>query len=181
MFAVALPIWESLPGARPSARLSDDQEGTSMGDVPQINLTIRQTLDLASRFLSKVDLASLLSKLKSCKPLTPADLKTLELLIVGDAEYFVKYETELDRWKGEIQQLLGEISKLQSDALDVDGLMHLRALCEEVRRVVPPVVYYLDQKERASKFQEATRGPIDTEGYRFLAEIVEQMMVSANG
>jgi hypothetical protein len=208
MFAVALPIWESLPGARPSARLSDDQEGTSMGDIPQINLTIRQTLDLASRsaqvetsdsygalgdqveelevqaravFLSKMDLASLLPKLKSCKPLTPADLKTLELLIVGDAEYFVKYETELDRWKGEIQQLLGEISKLQSDALDVDGLMHLRALCEEVRRVVPPVVYYLDQKERASKFQEATRGPIDTEGYRFLAEIVEQMMVSANG
>jgi hypothetical protein len=54
----------------------------------------------------------------------------------------------------------------------------LRALCSEVRRVLPDIVYYLEQKERASKFQEATRGPIDAEGYRVLAEIVEAMLLS---
>jgi len=40
---------------------------------------------------SQLDIASLLPKLKESKPLGPAELKTLELLIVGDAEYFVKY------------------------------------------------------------------------------------------
>jgi len=180
-----------------------------MGDVLRLGTTIQKTLDLVSRctqaetsdnygalgdqvedleaqareaFQSKMDFASLLPKLKAAKPLTPADLKTLELLIVGDAEYFLKYETEFDHWKSEIQQLVGEISKLQSglqgSGLDVDGLMHLRALCGEVRRVLPAIVYYLDQKERASKFQEATRGPIDAEASRVLAEIVEQMLVS---
>jgi hypothetical protein len=180
-----------------------------MGDVPQLSTTIQKTIELASRcseaetsdnygalgdqveelegqareaFQSKMDFASLLPKLKAGKPLTPADLKTLELLIVGDAEYFLKYETEFDHWKSEIQQLVAEISKLQSGLqsgdLDVDGLLHLRALCFEVRRVLPAVVYYLDQKERASKFQQATRGPIDAEGYRALAEIVEQMLLS---
>jgi hypothetical protein len=180
-----------------------------MGDVSQLKTTIQKTLELASRcaqaetsdnygllgdqvgdledeareaFQSKINFGSLLPKLKAGKPLTPADLKTLELLIVGDAESFLKYETEFDRWKSEIRQLVGEISKLQSalsdDAPDVDGLMHLRALCGEVRRVLPAVAYYLDQKERVSKFQQATRGPIDAEGYRVLAEIVEQMLSS---
>jgi hypothetical protein len=176
-----------------------------MGDVPELSTTIQKTLELASHctqvessdnygalgdqveelegqareaFQSRMDFASLLPKLKAGKPLTPADLKTLELLIVGDAEYFLKYETEFDHWKSEVQQLVGEISKLRSSDLDVDGLMHLRAVCGEVRRVLPAVVYYLDQRERASKFQQATQGPIDAEASRVLAEIVEQMLVS---
>ena len=74
--------------------------------------------------------------------------------------------------------MIEEIFKFQSGDLDVDGPMHLRALCNEVRRVLPDVVYYLDQKERTSKFQEATRGPIDADGYRVLAEIVEPMLLS---
>ena len=175
-----------------------------MGDVSRINATIQKTLELASRctqletsdnygalgdqveelegqarqaFLAKMEIASLLPKLKTGKPLTPEDLKTLELLIVGDAEYFLKYENDLEQWKSEIRKLLGEISNLQSSDLDVDGLMHLRALCAEVRRVLPDVVYYLDQKERTGKFQEATRQPLDPDGYRVLAEIVEQMLL----
>jgi chromosome segregation ATPase len=176
-----------------------------MGDVPQVNATIQNMLELASRctqaetsdnygalsdeveeleaqareiFHSRMDIASLLRKLKAQKPLTPDDLKTLELLIVGDAEYFLKYETEFDRWKSEIKQLLEQISALQSSDLDVDASMHLRALCAEFSRVLPAVVYYLDQKERTAKFQEATRKPLDPDGYRVLAEIVERMLVS---
>jgi hypothetical protein len=174
-----------------------------MGDVPQVNATIQKTLELASRctqletsdnygalgdqvdelegqarraFLAKMEIASLLPKLKTGKPLTPEDLKTLELLIVGDAEYFLKYENDLEQWKSEIRKLLGEISNLQSSDLDVDGLMHLRALSAEVGRVLPDVVYYLNQKERTGKFQAAMREPLDAESYRVLAEIVEQML-----
>lgn len=176
-----------------------------MDNLPELGKEIQQTVSTASRcteaetsdnygalgeqidelenlareaFQSKMDFASLLPKLKAGKPLTASDLKTLELLIVGDAEYFLRYETEFDHWKSEIKQAIGEISKLRSGDLDVDGLMHLRALCAEARRVLPAVVYYLDQKERIGKFQEATRGPIDADGYRVLAEIVEQMLSS---
>jgi hypothetical protein len=178
-------------------------ERLSMGDVPRISATIQKTLELASRctqvetsdnygalgdqveelegrarqaFLAKMEISALLPRLKTGMPLTPEDLKTLELLIVGDAEYFLKYENDLEQWKSEIRKLLGEISNLQSSDLDVDGLMHLRALCAEVGRVLPDVVYYLNQKERTSKFQAATREPLDSEGYRVLAEIVEQML-----
>jgi hypothetical protein len=197
-FGTGHPVYVQMLDYRTSERLS-------MADAPRIGATIQKTLELASRctqletsdnygalgdqveelegqarqaFLAKVEIASLLPKLKTGKPLTPEDLKTLELLIVGDAEYFLKYENDLEQWKSEIKKLLGEISNLQSSDLDVDGLMHLRALCAEVGRVLPDVVYYLNQKERTSKFQAATREPLDSEGYRVLAEIVEQMLLS---
>ncbi len=176
-----------------------------MGDVSQVATSISAAIDQANRCAatetsdcydelgarvdslegqarqavkSQLDVASLLPKLKESKPLGPAELKTLELLIVGDAESFLKYEADLDGWKSEVKQLTGEIAALQSSRLDVDGLMHLRALCQELRRILPNIVYYLDQKERTSKFQEATKGPIDAEGYRVLAEMVTAMISS---
>ena len=176
-----------------------------MAEVPQVGSAIKKTLELASRcaaaetsdnygfledqveelegqareaFQSKMDIASLLPKLEKAKPLSADDLKTLELLIVGDAEYYLKYETEVDHWKSELQRVLGEIGKLQASDLDVDGLMHLRALCREAREVLADLVFYLDAKERSSKFRAATQGAIDPQGYRFLADIVRQMMLS---
>ena len=176
-----------------------------MGDLPPLNASIQTTLELASRctqaetsdnygilgdqveeleglareaFQSRMDFASLLPKLKTGKPLTPDDLKTLELLIVGDAESYVKDEPEVEHWKSELQRVLGEIGKLQSATLDVEGLMHLRALCREAREALADLVFYFDAKERARKFQEATREPVDPEGYRVLAGIVEQMLLS---
>ena len=141
---------------------------------------LTQTLDEQSReaLQSRLDLASLLPKLKQQKPLTPDDLKTLELLIVGDSESFLKYESDLPHWKAEVQRLVNELSGMASSSADVDGLLHVRAVCQELRRVIPDVVYYLDDKERVERFRNATGGPIDAEGYRVLAEIVIGMISS---
>ncbi len=132
-------------------------------------------------FRSKVDFASLLSKLRGLKPLTPGDVKTLELLIVGDAEYYVKYESELDEWRAQLRRVLEQIANLASSALDVDGLMHLRALCREAHEVLADLVFYFDARDRAAKFQATTQGPINNDGYRFLADIVRDMISSSKG
>jgi hypothetical protein len=93
-----------------------------MSDVPQLGPSIQRALDLASRctraetsdnygalsdqveelegqaraaFQSKMDFAPLLPKLKAGRPLTISDLRTLEVLIVGDAESYVDDEPEV--------------------------------------------------------------------------------------
>jgi hypothetical protein len=176
-----------------------------MSDASDVKTAIDKTLQLAARcaqnetsenyelledqveelegqsreaFQSKIDFASLLPKLEKAKPLTTTDLKTLELLIVGDAEYYLKYETELVEWRQESKRILAEIAGLRSSELDVDGLMHLRALCREARRVLPDLFFYFEQKERAAHFEAATKGTIDREGYRVLAEMVKHMLES---
>jgi hypothetical protein len=151
---------------------SSENYGTLEDQVGDLDNRAREA------FQAKMDFASLLPKLEKAQPLTSADLKTLELLIVGDAEYYLKYETEVEHWKGELKRVLGEMDKIQSSELDVEGLMHLRALCREAREVLADLVFYLDAKERTSKFQAATQGAIDAEGYRFLAKIVRQMWAS---
>lgn len=129
-------------------------------------------------FQSKIDFASLLPKLEKAKPLTPSDLKALEFLVVGDAESYLKYETELAEWKKECKRILEEIASLRSSELDTDGLMHLRALCREAQRVLPDLFFYYEQKERAERFQAATKSAIDDEGYRVLAQMVKRMIES---
>lgn len=127
---------------------------------------------------SKTDLKSLLTKLQNRTPLTPADLKTLELLIVGDAEFYVKYESELEEWKSQLKRALDQMATVQDSGFDVESLMHLRALCREAHEVLADLVFYFDAKERAAKFKIATQGQLDAEGYGFLAEIVQSQLNS---
>jgi hypothetical protein len=129
-------------------------------------------------FQSKIDFASLLPKLEKAKPLTPTDLKTLELLLVGDAESYLKYETELDEWRQECRRILAEIASLRSSNLDIDGFLRLRALCREAQRVLPDLFFYYEQKERAAHFDAAIKGTIDQDGYRVLAMMVRNMLES---
>jgi hypothetical protein len=158
--------------ARCSASETSDNYEFLEVQVDQLEAQTREA------FKSKMELRPLLSKLEGNKSLTPADLKTLELLIVGDAEYYVKYESELDEWKEQLKRVLDQIAGLQASAFDVDTLMHVRALCREAHEVLADLVFYFDAKERAAKFQAATQGPIDAEGYRFLANVVRDMLIS---
>jgi len=171
----------------------------------QVKITIKKTVELAARcsgsessdnyelleeqiddleaqareaVQAKTDMKSLLAKLVSQAPLTQADLKALELLIVGDAEYYLKYESELEEWKMQLKRVLEQIASVQSSPLDADGLMHTRALCREAHEVLADLVFYFDAKERAVKFKVATQGKIDAEGYRFLPEVVQGMLTS---
>jgi hypothetical protein len=157
--------------ARCTAQETSDNYGLLEDELGRVEAVAQEY------FHSKLDVTGLLSKLQRSKPLTPADLKTLELLIVGDAESYLKYETEFEHWKSELKRALDEIAGMRGAEPDVDGLMHLRTLCREAQEALTDIVFYLDAKERASKFQEATRGPIDAEGYRVLAEIVREMLV----
>ncbi len=134
-----------------------------------------ETLAIKS-FQNHIDYKSLLTKLENGKPLTPDELNTLKLLIVGDADYYMKYDDDFDRWESELKKILEEIRKLQTSDLDVDGLMHLRVLCQEASSVAEPAAFYLEQKERVGKFEDATRNGIDLESGQFLAGIIKSMM-----
>jgi hypothetical protein len=158
--------------ARCSASESSDNYEFLEEQIDELEAQAREA------FQRRMDFASLVPKLAAGSPLSPADLKTLELLIVGDAEYYLKYESEVEEWRTQLKRVLDQIAGLQSSALDVEGLMHARALCREAHEVVSDLVYYFDAKERVAKFQSATQGKIDAEGYRFLTGIIREMLAS---
>ena len=121
----------------------------------------------------------ILSKLEQGESLTAAEHEALEMLMVGEAKYYLRYETNLDNWRAELQQLLDEIRKRQAAGLDeIDSLMKLRALCREAMRVLPDLTYYFREKERIRRFETATSGAIDVETRRSLANLIKEMMES---
>ncbi len=138
--------------------------------LDQIDAQARQAL------LLKLDLDTLLEKLDARQSLTPSDVKTLELLIVGDAESYLKYESELEEWKAQLTRVLEQIGRLAKSDLDLDGVMQLRALCREAHESVSDLIFYFDAQDRAAKFKASTSGPMDAEAYLFLAQILRDLL-----
>ena len=122
---------------------------------------------------------SILAKLEQGQALTTAEHEVLEMLMVGDAKYYLRDETHLDEWRDELNRLLDEIRKRQASGLDtIDSLMKLRALCREAMRILPDLTYYFREKERIRRFETATSGAIDIETRRSLANLIKDMMES---
>jgi hypothetical protein len=117
----------------------------------------------------------LVTKLQSGTPLTAEELKTLRSLIVGDADYYLKYDDDFDRSKSELARILDQIRQLQSSDGDVSQLMHVGVLCREATTLLAATAHYLEQKERVRRFEQATLGPIDREAGRALVGIIESM------
>jgi hypothetical protein len=120
-----------------------------------------------------------LSKLEEGEALTAAEQDMLEMMVVGEAKYYVKSENDVENWTNEVKRLVEAIEGLAASGLDdIDALMRLRALCREAQRVVPDLAFYYREQDRVRKFKEATAGAIDVEARRMLANLIKDMMSS---
>jgi hypothetical protein len=120
----------------------------------------------------------LVSKLQTGAALTDEERKTLRTLVIGEADYYLKYDDDFARNKGEAGKIVGEVQRLLAGELDLDALMHVGVLCREACSALVPTVYYLSQKERVGKFEAATGGPIDEDAGRVLASIITGIMTA---
>jgi hypothetical protein len=131
---------------------------------------------LAGRSLrAHVNCQPILAKLQQDASLTPDELQVLRLLIVGDADQYLKYDDDFEDAKTELKKILDEIQALASPDSNIDSLMHLRVLCREAASALGPVLHYLEQKDRVRNFEEHTRGPLSADAARILAGIVGNM------
>ncbi len=121
----------------------------------------------------------IINKLEEGESLTTAEQDMLQLMVVGEAKYYVKSENDVENWKRELERLLREIEQLSASNLDdIDALMHLRALCREAIRVLPDLAFYFREKERVHKFKGVVKSAIDRDARRMLANLVKEMLQS---
>jgi len=124
---------------------------------------------------------TILDQLDERKPLTPQQLSTVRMFIVGESEAYLRAEKQADAWRAEIRRLFGQLEQFGAGTIDgVDSLFQLRAICMEAIRVIPDITFYLDQKERIQKFDDATSKPLEEKTIRVLREILQSMLISEN-
>ncbi len=153
--------------------LSDETSGNYEG----LHQELQDLGEFAQRSCeAHADYRTVVGKLRAGTALSPEEMTTLRLLLVGDAEYYLKYDEEYDRCKSDLAKILAEIEQLKQSELGCEGLMHLSVLCREAASLLLPTQHYLELRERVRKFEEATRGVIDRDTGRALATIIEGMV-----
>jgi len=122
-----------------------------------------------------VDYRGLARKLRAGEPLSADEMNTVRLLLIGDADYYLKYDEEFERCRDEVKKIVGEIERFKTVELGVDGLMHVSTLCREASNLLALAQHYLEARERVRRFEATTAGGLDRDTGRTLAGIIEGM------
>jgi hypothetical protein len=158
---VAAQLQETLAAAE---RCTNEETGQNYDALAQ---------DLAE--LEKAAKAACAAHADSRALLAKPHLATLRLLMVGDADYYLKYDEEFDRCKTEVAKIIAEIQHLQTDELTADALMHLSVMSLEARILLELTRHYLEARDRVQRFNAATSVAIEQDSANTLVRIIEGM------
>jgi len=175
--AVPLADYQEV-AARISEALKTASECSRTGTLENYSLLQEQLEELESAtknsLRANVDYRPLVAKLEQGTPLSDAELSMLRSLIVGDAEQYLKYDESFNRAKEELEKLIEEIQALDTTDLTADSLMKLRVLCQDASIALAPTLHYIEQKDRVTKFQQHTNGPLSRDAGHILAGIIKE-------
>ena len=127
--------------------------------------------------LSGEDVKRVMKKLKNGEPILPADFDLIRLWLVGDADYYIQQENNLNDWNKELARSIDLINTCNVDHPDLTTVSRFRSILRDASRVVADILYYAQQKDRLNKFTESTQD-IDAEERAILIRLLEQKMKS---
>ena len=122
------------------------------------------------------DFFRIAEKLEAGADLEREEQGALEMLLVGDAEMYLRMERDADTWRAELRRIVGEIRQVRDGGFgDPRALLRLRALCAEANRVLPDLTFYLMERERVERFRESMEALGTTERL-FLSRLIREKL-----
>jgi hypothetical protein len=167
---VAAQLQEAIETA---ARCASEETSQNYDDLAQDLADLEKVAKEACA--EHADSKALIAKLRAGAALSADDLATLRLLMVGDADYYIKYDEELDRCKTEVVKIIAEMQRVQASELTADAMMHLSVLSLEARLLLELTRHYFEARDRVARFDTATSVAIDRDAASALVRILEGM------
>ncbi|MFP4473486.1 MAG: hypothetical protein ACLFPX_06430 [Candidatus Omnitrophota bacterium] len=127
--------------------------------------------------MTSQDIKAIISRISAGEDLSSEDLALVKMWIVGDAETYTRLENNVQEWKKELDRLVNEINEMRDKPADVQTAVKLRGLFRDGVRVISDIFFYVEQKDRVARFQEATR-QLDAQERALLVDLLEQKMSS---
>jgi hypothetical protein len=166
------------------SKLNEDYRATAntgTGEAYSKLSTILGELDIYLREylqdLTGDDVKKVIKKLKSGDAIAPPDLDLIRLWLVGDADYYVQHENDFNNWSKELARLIDHTRNYDVDNPDVATVARLRSIFRDASRVIADIMYFVQQKDRVSKFDESTQ-EIDDEERAILVRLLDQKLKS---
>ena len=129
--------------------------------------------------LSGDDVKKVINKLKGGGAISPQELDLVRLWLVGDAEYYLQHENNFSDWTKELARLVDQMNPCNVDKPDVTTVCRFRSILRDASRVIADIMYFVQQKDRVSKFNESTE-EIDDEERSILVRLLEQKLRSSD-
>ena len=87
-------------------------ESASQAEVSDLTSSFSNLEGLLREYIQEItkkQILEIIAKLRKNEPLTPEELKYVELWLVGDAEYYTKLENNFADWIDEFNRIINEI------------------------------------------------------------------------
>ena len=132
---------------------------------------IRQAIEQATAS----DVAAIIGKLENNQPLTEAEKQTVKLWMVGDAEGYVKSETNFQEWLQEYRRLMDVIAAWESKTASIQEMVEVHGVLEDAIKLADAVAHYLEDQERVARFENAMT-VMNAEDNKFIAGMLKTML-----
>lgn len=125
------------------------------------------------------DYEAVVEKLKNDERLSENDKNLIAELLISDAKSYVKHAGDFETWKDQIDRMLAELKVIQDKGIrTTDDLLHIQALCRDLRGVLPDITFYLRERERIQGYEQNDLNALPPELKKILAEVVKEIMES---
>ncbi len=122
---------------------------------------------------------AVIEKLQNGERLDEADKHLVAQLLVADAKSYVKHAADYEAWKDQVDRMLADLKRVQDKGLQTtDDLLHIQALCRDLRAVLPDITFYLRERERIQGYEQNDLNALPPELKNILADVVKSMMES---
>ncbi len=161
---------------------SESNLAKTTGTYWKLSTTLQETESQLREYIQEItknEISQIIEKLKSNRPLNKQELEYIKLWIVGDADYYVKFENNYNDWVVELKRLMVEINQCNSENLSFKEASKLRAIVLDGIRVLGDIVFFIKQKERLRNFAESTE-EINDEERNLLIRLLEGKIRSPN-
>ena len=165
-----------------SADYSESNLVKTTGAYWKLSTTLQEAESQLREYIQEItknEISQIVEKLKSNRFLEKQELEYIKLWIVGDADYYVKFENNYNDWTEELKRLMIEINQCNSEDLSFEEASKLRAILLDGIRVLGDIVFFIKQKERLRNFSESIE-EIDDEERDLLIRLLEGKIKSPN-
>ncbi len=128
--------------------------------------------------LSAGEIRAIVGKLENQQPLTDAEKDYVRTWMVGDAEGYTRLENNFKDWTAEFTRLSDALKSYEAQEETLPHLLNVHALLGDAMRVAADISYYLEEKARVERFEEAIK-QLDKADSQLLARLLRAKLESA--
>lgn len=175
------PIIEIVQELNASLERAKNNKTATNYELVQMKLSeLKGALRELHQAMTKKEIKIIIDKLAKHAPITQDELDLMRDWIVGEAESYTANEKNFNNWLSLFDKLMKDLQELYNTDVTPTKVMQLSGLTQIGIRLIPHIVFYISEQERAAAFERAVSDGLDDFEATAYHDILMAKMESSN-